>query len=168
MEKILVSACLLGCNVRYNAGSVTTDGDDLEWLSNHCEVIPFCPEVSAGLPIPRAPAEIDSGSGDDVLAGRSKVVGNDGVDVTDAFIEGARLALHQCQSQGIRYAVLTESSPSCGSSTIYDGRFEGIRKPGKGVATALLEQHGIQVFSQHDIGLLKQRLEQRADAVSGV
>ena len=45
-------------------------------------------------------------------------------------------------------AFLAENSPSCGSSTIYDGSFTGITIPGTGVTAALLEKNGVKVFNQ--------------------
>lgn len=89
-----------------------------------------------------------------MLAGNARIVGNDQVDVTEAFLAGAQQALAQCQAMGIRYAVLTEASPSCGSQLIYDGSFEGTTRRGQGVTTALLSQHGIQVFNPQQIDTL--------------
>lgn len=149
MQKILVSACLLGDAVRYDANALTLSSAILErWLAEG-RVVPVCPEVGAGLPTPRAPAEILGGDGRDVLAGAAEVVDRDGGVVTGAFVEGASLALRLCRRHGIRVAVLTEHSPSCGSSHIYDGAFSGTRIPGVGVTTALLRRHGVSVFSQH-------------------
>jgi uncharacterized protein YbbK (DUF523 family) len=46
---------------------------------------------------------------------------------------------------------MTESSPSCGSSTIYDGSFTNTKVEGLGITTALLEQNGVRVFNQFQI-----------------
>ncbi|GAA3936180.1 DUF523 domain-containing protein [Litoribacillus peritrichatus] len=153
--KILVSACLLGSKVRYNGTDKKAQNDDFEWLLSNHEIIPLCPEVAAGLPTPRPPAEIQFGTGEDVLTSKANVMGNDGVDVTAEFIRGAHIALEVCLAEGIQYAVLTELSPSCGSSDVYDGRFSGKTVPGAGVVAALLKQHGIRVFNQHNVGHLK-------------
>ena len=151
MEKILVSACLLGNKVRYDGGDVVVDDPKFSQLIEDHEVIPFCPEVAAGLPTPRAPAEILGGDGASVLAGESHVLGDDGLDVTSLFVHGAELALKECRKQGIKFAVLTEASPSCGSGSIYNGTFSGVKKSGMGVTATLLSRHGIRVFSQHQI-----------------
>nr|WP_325050686.1 DUF523 domain-containing protein [Pseudoalteromonas sp. T1lg10] len=66
---MLVSACLLGNKVRYNASCLSVPESDLNWLQTGVELVVCCPEVSAGLPIPRAPAEIIAGQGVDVLQG---------------------------------------------------------------------------------------------------
>ena len=57
--KIMVSACLLGENCKYNGGN-NLSKKVLEFIKGH-EVISVCPEVMGGLPIPRIPAEIVNG-----------------------------------------------------------------------------------------------------------
>lgn len=150
MAKILVSACLLGCDVRYNGSCVIVENKHFEQLVQQHEVIQFCPEVSAGLSTPRAAAEIQGGDGSHVLQGSAKVVGIDGVNVSDYFCRGAQMALAKCIDEEISLAVLNESSPSCGSSSIYDGNFNGMKKIGMGVTATLLKKNGVKVYSQHD------------------
>ncbi|ABV87465.1 DUF523 domain-containing protein [Shewanella pealeana] len=154
MAKVLVSSCLLGCNVRYNASQIEVNSADFDDVVKSHSIISFCPEVAAGLVIPRAPAEICQGSGVDVLAGSAKIMCQDQTDVTEAFILGAELALQVCIKQGVTHAILTESSPSCGSSNIYNGKFEGVKIPGQGVTCALLEKHGIKVTNQYELAEL--------------
>ncbi|MFB4281341.1 DUF523 domain-containing protein [Nonomuraea sp. MTCD27] len=149
MEKILVSACLMGRKVRYDGGAKTSSDAWLAGWREEGRLVPFCPEVEGGLPIPRPAAEIEGGAGGAaVLSGTARVLATDGSDVTAEFLAGARAALAVARSQGIRMAVLKEGSPSCGALSIYDGSFQGRRAPGQGVTTALLEQHGIRVFSE--------------------
>ncbi|MGP4096696.1 DUF523 domain-containing protein [Nonomuraea sp. KM90] len=149
MEKILVSACLMGRKVRYDGGAKTSSDAWLAGWRGEGRLVPFCPEVEGGLPIPRPAAEIEGGAGGAaVLSGTARVLATDGSDVTAEFLAGARAALAVARSQGIRMAVLKEGSPSCGALSIYDGSFQGRRAPGQGVTTALLEQHGIRVFSE--------------------
>ena len=76
------------------------------------------------------------------------------------FIAGAQLALAACKTNQINIAILAESSPSCGSKTIYDGQFNGSKISGVGVTTALLRENGIQVFNQHEISLAEDYIEQ--------
>jgi len=150
MAKILVSSCLLGCKVRYNGSCMRVEDAHFKQLLEPHEIIPFCPEVSAGLPIPRVPAEIKSGEGTHVLQGKAKVVGIDGTDFTDYFYRGAQMALDKCLAEKISLAILTEASPSCGSALIYDGSHKGNKIAGAGVTAALLRENGITVCSQHD------------------
>jgi uncharacterized protein YbbK (DUF523 family) len=154
-KKILVSACLLGQNVRYNAVVLSPGSRFLQQLENQDRLVPFCPEVAGGLPVPRLPAEIQGGQGGCVLAGRCQVLNSLGEDVTAPFIEGARQALDLARREQIKAAILKENSPSCGSTFIYNGSFSGKLTPGTGVTTALLERHGIRVYSEQDLPNLK-------------
>ena len=148
MIRVLVSACLLGERVRYNGGSAES-GDALlaKWLDEG-RVVPFCPEVAGGLGVPRPAAEIDGNGGEAVLDGAASVLTRASDDVTANFLRGAQLALAAAHTQGARLAILKDGSPSCGSDSIYDGTFTGSRRQGHGVTTALLERHGIRVFSE--------------------
>lgn len=158
MQKVLVSACLLGRRVRYDAEALTASSAILDRWIGEGRVVSVCPEVNAGMSIPRPPAEIQGGDGATVLAGQARVIEKTGRDVTDAFRAGAEMALTLCRQHDIRVAVLAEKSPSCGSGEIYAGDFSGIRLPGMGVTTALLREHGIAVFSQHDIAAAQRAL----------
>ena len=151
MKKILVSACLLGDPVRYDGRSKALDNSDLDALLAQDRIVSFCPEIAGGLPVPRAAAEIQAADGNAVIAGQAEVRTEDGTDVTDYFLAGAQQALALCRKHDITVAVLTESSPSCGSSQVYDGSFKRTATPGSGVTTALLRQHGITVFNQHQL-----------------
>jgi uncharacterized protein YbbK (DUF523 family) len=154
--KLLVSACLLGNPVRYDGQAKTLGHAGLERLKAEGRVVAFCPEVAGGLPVPRPPAEIISAEiissdGSAVLAGRARVTTRDGCDVSDYFIAGAKLALELCREQSIAAAVLTETSPSCGSNQIYDGSFTHRSIDGSGVTATLLRRQGIEVFSQFQV-----------------
>ncbi|MDH3760730.1 MAG: DUF523 domain-containing protein [Gammaproteobacteria bacterium] len=164
MNKLLISACLLGDPVRYDGKSKAQQHAGLADLLAQDRVIGFCPEVAGGLPIPRPPAEILAADGAAVIAGDARVVTADGGDLTPYFLSGARQALALCQRLRIGVAVLTESSPSCGSGRIYDGSFSRSAIPGSGVTCALLEQNGIRVFSQLQ---LDDALKYLADLVHG-
>lgn len=143
---ILVSACLLGVACRYN-GHSKRDDRVAEWLMGKA-IVPVCPESLSGLPVPREPAEIESGDGHHVKKGKARVLMRDGRDVTKEFMRGAREALKIARITGARSALLKERSPSCGVHHVYnDGRLE----PGVGVFTALLEDDGILVFSERDL-----------------
>jgi len=148
---LLVSACLLGDRVRYDGKAKRLAHGGLQQLQAAGRVVPFCPEVAGGLPVPRAAAEIVGGDGADVIAGRATVQTGKGEDVSRYFLAGAEQALALCQQHGIETALLSEGSPSCGSSRIYDGSFTRNAIAASGVTSALLGQYGIRVFSQHQI-----------------
>ncbi len=157
-DKILVSACLLGHRVRYDAEASTPAGDRLQRWQQAGRLVVVCPEVAGGLSVPRPAAEIRGGDGDDVLDGGARLQTEAGRDVTDAFVAGARHTLEVAQRHGVRFAVLKSKSPSCGTSTIYDGTFSGVRRDGMGVTAALLRRHGIEVFSDRELDELAQRI----------
>lgn len=146
--RLLVSACLLGRPVRYDGGHRAFDSARLvEWVAQG-RAFGFCPEVAAGLPTPRPPAEIANGAdGLAVLEGQAAIIEPDGRDVTAAYRAGAKAALDLAKREGCRFALLTDGSPSCGSSFIYDGSFSGMRHAGIGVTATLLHAHGIMVFA---------------------
>lgn len=149
MQRVLVSACLLGQPVRYNGTDKKSDDGVLARWLNDGRVVAVCPEVAGGLGVPRPPAEIrDGGGGIAVLEGHSRVIARTGSDVTTEFVRGAEAALAKAREAGVRVAVLKEGSPSCGSSYSYDGSFSGTRVSVPGVTTALLRSHGITVFSE--------------------
>ncbi len=88
------------------------------------------------------------------MAERAKIIESDGRDVTTHYQLAAWLALEAARAAGCEAALLTDGSPTCGSQTIYNGRFQGKKKAGDGVAAALLRQHGIRVFSGEQIAEL--------------
>lgn len=145
-DLILVSACLLGLPTTYNGMGHPIP--ELLRLAAQGRVIPFCPEVAGGLPVPRPPAEILGGDGTDVLEGRARVLTIDRQDVTRMFVRGAEAALALVRRYGIRIAVMKARSPSCGSAGIYDGTHSGRLVPGEGVTVALLRRAGVTVISE--------------------
>ena len=134
-EKILVSACLLGVNCKYNGENNYSKEID-EYLKNY-DVVPICPEIMGGLPTPRVPAER---KGD-------KVITKEGKDVTKEFIKGAKECLFLAQKYNIKRALLKLRSPSCGTDKIYDGTFTKQLIDGDGVTAELFKKNGIEVIS---------------------
>lgn len=135
-NRIMVSACLLGENCKYSGGNNLSE--ELVRSLKDMEVIPVCPEVMGGLPIPRKPGEIVDG-----------VVRNEDGTLVDAeYRRGAELALELAKNKDIKVAVLQSRSPSCGVGIIYDGTFSGVLIEGMGVAAGLLAENGIEV---HDV-----------------
>lgn len=141
VHKILVSACLLGYNVRYDEGDNTCRDPRFQRWQREGRFVVVCPEVAGGLPTPRPPAEIQG----------DRVINVHGVDVTEPFRKGAEAALQLARQHNVALAILKERSPSCGSSWIYDGTFTGTKIPGEGVTAALLRRHGIPVFSEEQL-----------------
>lgn len=136
---ILISACLLGCACRYDGKSKTHPA--VELLREKHTLIPVCPEIYGGLPTPRPPSEI---VGD-------RVQNSAGADVTDAYRRGAAEALRLAGLFGCKVALLKAKSPSCGKGKVYDGTFSRTLTDGDGVTAALLQQHGIRVYTEDEI-----------------
>lgn len=151
MMRILVSSCLLGNPVRYNGSDAPSDKTILSRWQREGRLVHFCPEIAAGFPTPRPPAETVGGDGKQVLLGKARVKEDTGRDVTKLFIDGAQKALEYARENDVGIAILTDGSPSCGSTYVYDGMFKGGTTPGRGVTAELFEQNGIRVFSENQI-----------------
>ena len=139
MEKILVSACLLGINCKYDGGNNKND-KVLKYIKDK-EVIPICPEIMGGLSTPRIPSEILN----------DKVINSEGLDVTHNFIKGANEVLYLAKLFNVKKALLKAKSPSCGVGEIYDGTFTHTKINGDGITTRLLKENDIEVITELDL-----------------
>ncbi|PLU39947.1 purine-nucleoside phosphorylase [Sinorhizobium medicae] len=158
ITRILVSACLMGQAVRYDGASKPLVHPAIDRWRREGRLVTICPEMTAGMPVPRPPAEIEGGrTGAEVLAGRARVLERTGGDVTAEFRRAAQNALALASETNCRFALLIDGSRSCGSGFIYDGRFSGERVAGEGVTAALLRANGIEVYSDRDIEALVAR-----------
>lgn len=141
-RKILVSYCLYGeKTVRYDGRQVFLENEIFRKWKEEGRLVPACPEVDGGLQVPRLPSERSG----------MKVISLDGRDVTREFRQGAIHALHLARQHKIAFAVMKEGSPSCGTSTIHDGRFMGEKIHGEGITVELLRNAGIVVFSENEL-----------------
>jgi uncharacterized protein YbbK (DUF523 family) len=137
--KILVSACLLGRNCKYNGGNNRNEAV-LQFLRGH-EIVAVCPEVQAGLGTPRTPIEIVDGH----------VRREDGVSVDLQLRQAVAKILEEARELGIDCAVLQSRSPTCGVNEIYDGTFTHTRVRGSGVLAQALKDAGYRVIDAEDI-----------------
>lgn len=137
--KIMVSACLLGENCKYNGGNNRSQAV-LDYVKGH-EVIPVCPEVMGGLPIPRVPCEIVDG----------RVINRNGVSCDAEYRQGASEALMIAKNEKVDLAILQSRSPSCGCRQIYDGTFSGKLVEGRGIFGSLMVQNGFRVVDAADL-----------------
>ena len=138
---ILISHCSLGEPCRYD-GCSRLDRQVIELHRAGHNLVPVCPEVLGGLDTPRAPAELQPDG---------RVINEDGEDVTEAYLAGARKALEIARENGCTLAVLKARSPSCGSGEIYDGTFTHTLVPGWGVTAKLLREEGILVMDEENL-----------------
>lgn len=156
-ERVLVSACLLGQRVRYNAEPLPAL-ELLQLWQQQGRLVAICPEVAGGLPVPRPPAEAQADG---------RILTVSGMDVSGAFAAGASQAEALVRRYAIRIAILKARSPSCGSGEIYDGSFSGQRIAGDGVTAARLKALGVAVFTEAELmqaaALIQQLERQLAD-----
>ena len=138
--KVLVSACLLGENCKYNGGN-NYDGAVAEFVRGK-EILPICPELMAGMGCPRTPIEIVDG----VLMDR------DGKNVDAAMRAAVEMAMKQISSEEILCAVLQSRSPTCGVNQVYDGSFSGKLISGTGIFAQALKEAGYRVIDAEDVG----------------
>ena len=144
MEKLLISACILGTNCKYNGKN--NYNPLVEKLKERYILIPICPEEMGGLSTPRNPSEILN----------DKVISSKGDDVTNNFFDGANKALDIAKKENISKALLKEGSPSCGSNYIYDGTFTKTKVDGMGITARLLKNNNIKIYNENEIeSLLK-------------
>lgn len=137
--KIIVSACLLGHNCKYNGGNNRNEAV-LSYIKGH-DVIPVCPEVTGGLPTPRIPVELKNGN----------AINAAGEDVTAQFRTGVEKTLEKLKGETIDLAILQPRSPSCGCKQIYDGTFSKTLIDGKGMFAQKLAEMGIPMLHPEDL-----------------
>jgi uncharacterized protein YbbK (DUF523 family) len=133
MTKYVVSACLAGCECRYD-GKAKTQAS-IQDLVKSGQALAVCPEELGGLPTPRPPSEQQG----------EKVVTIDGNDVTDAFKLGAEIALNKAIEFGATHAILKSKSPMCGFEKVYDGNFQGNLIEGNGEFTKKIIEYGLVI-----------------------
>ena len=122
--KVLVSACIMGTNCKYN-GKNNKNLAVINFLKDK-EVISICPEVLAGMKIPRPCAEIVNGIVVDENGNYSLL--EDRVD-----------------------PAVQSRSPTCGVNQIYDGSFTGKLISGMGFFAKALKQRGYNVIDVEEV-----------------
>ena len=137
--KIVVSACLLGENCKYNGGN-NFSPTVAEFIRGR-EVIPVCPERLAGLGVPREPIEIVNG----------EVRRKDGTSVDAEVRKAVQEILDQLEGLEIECVILKSRSPTCGVKQVHDGTFSGVLVDGMGVLAAALQKNGYKVIDAEDL-----------------
>ena len=136
---ILVSACLLGDNCKYNGGN--NFNQHVCDLIKGKRIIKICPEILAGLPLPRKSVEISGG----------RIITSDNEDMTQLYRESTLKALQNIINEPIDLALLKANSPTCGSKYIYDGTFSHKLVAGSGIFAKMLQDRNIPILSELDI-----------------
>ena len=137
---ILVSACLLGENCKYNGGN--NNNEKVHTYLADKEYCPFCPECLGDMTTPRAPIEINSDG---------KAIDANGEDKSEQLNSGAKKTLQRCRELDAVLVILKDGSPSCGVHKIYDGTFTHKKIPGSGITAKLLKQNDYKIISEDDL-----------------
>ena len=144
MQNVLVSACLLGVDCKYNGSNNKLDDKIIHSLKEKYNLIPVCPEIMGGMPTPRNPVEITDG----------KVFDYDGEEFTKEFEKGSEEVVKLAKLYDATIATLKENSPSCGSNYIYDGTFNHQKIKGMGIAAHKLSKENIKLFNEENVKIL--------------
>lgn len=139
--KIAVSACLMGCNCKYN-GKNNKDQELIDALKEK-EVIPICPEMAAGLGAPRPCVELKDGI----------AIDENGNNVDEEYKKGVEITINRLKQEDIELVILQSRSPTCGVKQIYDGSFSKRLIAGKGQLTTELIKNGYKVMDVEDFHL---------------
>ena len=140
--KVLVSACTIGCNCKYN-GKNNRNEDVIKYLRDK-DVISICPEALGNMGTPRPCAEIVDGV----------VMDERGKNVDAEFRNAVARALEQIKDEAIDLVILQSRSPTCGVNRIYDGTFSEKLIPGQGLFAQALVQRGYTVVDAEDVSKL--------------
>ena len=136
---VVVSACLLGENCKYNGGN--NYSEKVAAFLEGKEGFPVCPELAAGLGCPRTPIEIVDGV----------VTDKNGRVVDDILRKAVAEILAQLEGKDVECAILKSRSPTCGVKQVYDGTFSGTLVDGAGILAAALQKAGYTVLDSEDI-----------------
>lgn len=111
--KIGISACMYGCHYRYNNKGweqldfIGRDRGEFIWY-------PVCPEVNAGLGVPREAIRITGENGSSVWEGHGKIMSSSGKDLSKKLMDSCDWCLKSLKDAGVQVFIYTEGSPSCG------------------------------------------------------
>lgn len=131
---IIVSACLLGKNCKYNGGNNLRE-EVVEYLKDK-DYVTICPERVFGTP--RKPVEIKNG----------RVTRIDGIDVDNKYRKASEDEFNKIKNLDIELAILKAKSPTCGVEKIYDGSFSGKLIDGSGIFAEKLKELNIPLVEK--------------------
>lgn len=132
--RIGVSSCLLGEKVRYDGGD-KRDRYVTGVLGRSFTLVPVCPEVGCGLPVPREAMRLEG----DPAAPRLVTIASR-IDHTERMLAWCRTKMAELERQGLSGFILKSRSPSCGLSGV-EVFAEGGTGPGRGLFAAALTGH---------------------------
>lgn len=109
--RVGTSSCLLGEEVRYDGGH-KRNVYILKSLANHFQLVPFCPEMGAGLGTPRPPVRLVKTD----VGLRARGVSDANLDVTDALQAFSDRIVSQLND--LSGYIFKKGSPSCGMERV--------------------------------------------------
>lgn len=134
--RICISSCLLGSKVRYDGGH-KKDRFVVDHLDPFVEWVQMCPEVEAGLGIPRPAMRLV-----DVDGERRLLEIKARTDHTDALRQATEKRVENLREAGLCGAILKKDSPSCGMARVKVYRDTGMpHKDGVGIFADSLMAH---------------------------
>ena len=143
-KKVLISACLLGINCKYNGGN-NRNKLLIKLVENGYIIpVPVCPEQLGGLSTPRPQAEIQNY---DRVFDQMKVKNIDELFVEKYFYKGSDETVKMAAICDVSNCIMKEGSPSCGVDFIYDGTFSNKKIEGSGITSLALKKNGFHTIS---------------------
>ncbi len=109
--RVAISACLMGKPVRYDGTDKLLETTST-FLSNYLSLIPICPEVDSGMPVPRPPIQLVTEGPSIFTRGRDDKTLNP----TNNLVKFRQHSLQQHAALLCAY-ILKSRSPSCGINT---------------------------------------------------
>lgn len=134
--KVGVSSCLLGNQVRYDGGH-KRDRYITDVLADYFQLIPVCPEVECGLPVPRETMHL---SGDPEKP--RLVTTKSGLDHTEKMQQFCNNKVGSLKQENLCAFIFKKDSPSSGLHRVkVYGRSGQAQKKGRGLFAAAVVNH---------------------------
>jgi uncharacterized protein YbbK (DUF523 family) len=132
---IAISACLAGEAVRYDGASKPLP--DTDFFEEKFQLISVCPEVGAGLPVPRPPVQLVQTQQGVRALGRD----DPSIDVSDALLAYRESSLKRLSKEAICGYIFKSRSPSCGLTSTPVFNEDGVQTGlGSGIQASYFEQ----------------------------
>jgi len=125
-----VSACLLGEKVRYDGGH-RHDHYLTDILGRYFRLVPVCPEVGSGMPIPREAMRLEGDPADPRLVTRQSRI-----DLTQQMRTFCLERVASLESEGVRGFIFKKNSPSSGLHRVKVYRDGNFTSNGRGLFAA--------------------------------
>ncbi len=111
-KRIGISACLIGMKYRFD-GKHKMHQELINALSEHYDFFPICPEMEAGLSVPRETTDLHlEGSG------KLRIIGNDSkTDYTEQICDWCYMKLEQLENKKLCGFIFKSKSPCCALKT---------------------------------------------------